>query len=151
MDIKATFTHDYEDSVTAVILQDAWLCDISNTGSKLNADARAISDINMSTSFGITMLTTLNLPLDLSNLYLFLQTCGGISSTFAIGALAKAKFNSNEFNLASLPFPGASFTIPKLFSVSPKFDLKAQAAPDMELDGHFETRIDIASWDVQQP
>lgn len=151
-DIKTTYTHDYEDSLTAVILQDDWSCDLPDYGVNLqaNIDARATANIKMSSSFGLTILATLGTPLDLSQSYLYLRTSGEVSAIFSVDALAKAKFDSGEFSLANLPFPGASFSIPKLFSVGPRFYLKARAEAEIEIDGHFETKVDIASWDFQQ-
>lgn len=98
----------------------------------------------------MTILTALSLPLDLSNSYVFLKTSGEISAIFSIDALAKASFDSKEFALATLPLPGASFRIPQLLTVGPKFVLNAQAVADVQLAGHFETKVEIANWDMQQ-
>lgn len=98
----------------------------------------------------MTIVTTLSPSMDLSNSYLFLKTKGEISTIFTIDALAKASFDSKEFPLATLPLPGASFVIPQLLSGGPKFVLNAQAIGEVQLAGHFETKVDIANWDMQQ-
>ncbi|KAI0202235.1 hypothetical protein F4808DRAFT_468777 [Astrocystis sublimbata] len=87
---------------------------------------------------------------DLSKSYVFLQTAGEVSAIFTIDALVKANFDSKEFPLATLPFPGASFSVPKLLTVGPKFVLNAQAEAEIQLAGHLETKVEIASWNFRQ-
>ncbi|KAI8631028.1 carbohydrate-binding module family 18 [Xylariaceae sp. FL1651] len=151
VNIKPTFTHDYDDSVTAIILDDKWSCK-PNAQTTLSAsiNAKATARIQVSSSFGMTIMTKLGPSLDLTNSYLFLKTKGEISAIFTIDALAKASFDSKDFALATLPFPGASFSVPKLLTVGPKFVLNARATADVQLAGHFETKVDIASWDMRQ-
>jgi chitinase len=151
INIKPTFHHDYSDTVTAIILRDQWDCSI-NPQIKLNAkiDATATASIKLSSSFGMTIITKLGPNMDLRNSYVFLKTSGDISTIFTVDALARTSFDSGEFTLATLPFPGATFSIPKLLTVGPKFVLNAQATADVEIAGHFEAKVDIASWDFRQ-
>ncbi|KAI0436524.1 carbohydrate-binding module family 18 [Xylaria telfairii] len=151
VNIKPTFHHDYEDSVTAIIIQDRWDC-MPNAYTKLHAslEAKAVADIKISSSFGMTIMFNLGDKLDLSKSYVFLQTSGEVSAIFTVDAIAKADFDSKEFPLATLPFPGASFSIPKLLDVGPKFVLNAQAEASIQLAGHLETKVEVASWDFRQ-
>jgi chitinase len=150
INIKPTFHHDYEDSVIAVILRDRWDCK-PNEFTTLHASLEAVAtaDIKISSSFGMTLMFNLG-STDLSKSYVFLKTSGEISAIFTVDAIAKASFDSKEFALATLPFPGASFSIPKLLTVGPKFVLNAQAEAEIQLAGHFETKVEIASWDFRQ-
>lgn len=151
LNIQPKFTHDYSDSVTAIIIKDDWTCKPNEyTTLSTSLNAKAVANIKVSSSFGMTLVFNLAENLDLSNSYLYLKTMGEVNAVFSIDALAKASFDSGEFSIATLPFPGASFTIPKLMTVGPKFILNAQASADVSLAGHFETNVDIASWDFQQ-
>lgn len=125
---------------------------MANAYTKLHAslDAKAVADIKISSSFGMTIMFNLGDKLDLSKSYVFLQTSGEVSAIFTVDAIAKASFDSKEFPLATLPFPGASFSIPKLFTVGPKFVLNAQAEASIQLAGHLETKVEVASWDFRQ-
>ncbi|XDG10594.1 hypothetical protein ABKA04_010209 [Annulohypoxylon sp. FPYF3050] len=151
VNIKPTFTHDYDDSVTAIILNDGWVCKPNaQTTFSASISAKATARIQVSTSFGMTIMTKLGPSLDLSNSYLFLKTKGDVSAIFTIDALVKASYDSGDIALATLPFPVASFSVPKLLAVGPKFVLYAQASGEVEFAGHFETKVDISSWDIRQ-
>ncbi|KAI1412614.1 glycosyl hydrolases family 18-domain-containing protein [Hypoxylon sp. FL1857] len=151
VNIKPTFTHDYEDSVTAIILNDHWSCQPNpQTTISAGISAKATANIKVSSSFGMTIMTRLGPSLDLSNSYLFLKTKGEISAISTIDALLKTSFDSKDFALATVPFRRASFSIPNLLTVGLKFVLNARATADVQLSGHFETKVDIASWDMQQ-
>lgn len=98
----------------------------------------------------MTLIFTLGPSLDLSQSYVYLKTSGEITAIFSIDAMAKASYDSKEFSIVTIPMPGASFTIPNIMTVGPKFVLNAQAAAEVSLAGHFETKVEIASWDFQQ-
>lgn len=153
IEIKPTFTHDYEDSVTAIIMDESWTCK-ANAQTTLSAslNAKAVASIKVSSSFGMTIITKLSAsqPLDLTDSFVFLKTSGEVSAIFTVDALAKVDFDSKEFPLATLPFPGASFTVPKLLQVGPKFVLNARAKGTVEVSAHLESRVEIANWDFQQ-
>lgn len=107
--------------------------------------------MQVATSFGLTLITTLKLPLDLSQSYLYFKNKGDVSAVFTLDAVGKAVFSSGDFKIAGLDnFPGATFSIPSLVTVGPNFILNAAVDAEVTLAGHLESRVDIASWDIQQ-
>lgn len=66
VDVKLEKRHSYEEEVSAVILQEDWTCGAF----KAKIDAVATAGIKMSTSFGITIITTLGPNMDLSNSFM---------------------------------------------------------------------------------
>lgn len=150
--IKPEFTHDIDQSFTAILLREKWgPCKVGSALVSATLDARATANVKVSTSFGLTLITTLRLPLDLSQSYLYFKNKGEVSAIFTLDAVGKAVFKTGDFEIAGLQnFPGASFSIPKLLTVGPNFKLFAAAEAEVSLSGHLESRVDIASWDIQQ-
>lgn len=148
--IKSEFTHDIDQTFTAIILREKWNCDVSDVKISASLDATASAEVKVSTTFGFTLITTLRLPLDLSNSYLYFKNKGEVDAVFTLSAHPKARFESGDFELANIPFPGAGFRIPKLLAVGPTFRLTAAAEAEVALAGKLEARVQIAAWDVQQ-
>ncbi|KAF8252102.1 glycosyl hydrolases family 18 protein-like protein [Wilcoxina mikolae CBS 423.85] len=150
--INPQFTHDIDQSFTAILLQEKWgPCNVGGVDIMATLDARATAKVQVATSFGLTLITTLRLPLDLSQSYLYFKNKGEVSAIFTLDAEGKAIFKTGDFEIAGLQnFPGATFSIPKLLTVGPNFKLFAAAEAEVTLSGHIESRVDIASWAVQQ-
>ena len=116
-----------------------------------NLLAQAKTNVKVSTSFGLTIITKLGTPLDLSQSYLYFKNKGEVSATFTIDAVGRAKFETGDKELLGLQnFPGATFGIPKLLTVGPNFKLYGAVEASVTLAGHLESKVEIAKWDVQQ-
>ncbi|MBE3045832.1 hypothetical protein IMZ48_25465 [Candidatus Bathyarchaeota archaeon] len=74
--ISKEFTHDLHEAYTAKIVDEQFSCP-NYEGYIL---AQALTDIEVSTSFGFTLITTLDTPPDLSKSYLTFQNKGQITS-----------------------------------------------------------------------
>jgi len=153
--IKPEYTHNIDESFTAILVKEEWpSCTLSN-GITVNGhmDVRASAKVKVATSFGLTIIAKLDFPsiLDLSNSYLYFKNRGEVTAIFTLDAEGKAVYKTGDKELVGLQnFPGATFSIPKLLTVGPNFKLYASAEADVTLKGHLESRVDIASWDVQQ-
>lgn len=66
--------------------------------------------------------------------------------------MGKAVFQIGDIEIAGLQnFPGAKCGIPKLLTVGPNFRLYGVVDAEVALACHLESKVKIASWDVQQP
>lgn len=116
-----------------------------------NLLVQAKTNVKVSTSFGLTIITKLGTPLDLSQSYLYFKNKGEVSATFTLDAVGRAVFETGDKELLGLQnFPGATFGIPKLLTVGPNFKLFGAIEASVTLAGHLESRVDIAKWEVQQ-
>ena len=149
--ISVNVRHDYEEEISAILLQEEWNCDINeNTKFFGKVDAVATASVKMSTSFGFTLITTLKFPLDLSQSFLHFDNEGDISAVFTLEALAKLDFDSKVFNLAKIPLPGAGFIIHGIMEIGPSFHLDARVKAGIAISGSVEARVEIASWQIRQ-
>ncbi|KAH8598588.1 hypothetical protein B0O99DRAFT_505946, partial [Bisporella sp. PMI_857] len=142
--IKPTFRHYYTDEISAIILQEDWECQLN--------EAIATTSVRIATSFGLTIVTTLNEGgfLDLSNSFLHFNNEGEITATFTLDAIAKVDFDSKPFNLTKVPLPGAGFRVPGVMTIGPEFILDAQVKAGIAISGHVEAKVEIASWEIRQ-
>jgi chitinase len=148
--ITQEFKHTLDTTFTAKLIEESRDCNIKGVDVEANLLVEALTDVHVSTSFGLTIITTLSLPLDLSQSYLYFKNEGSVSAVFTLDALGRAAF-SREVELLNLAnFPGATFSIPKLVTIGPNFRLMGQVDADITLAGHVESRANIASWSVQQ-
>lgn len=150
--IKPTYTHRLKEESTIILLREQWgPCNIRGVDVQGQLDARVRTTVDVQTSFGITIITTLQLPLDLSNSYLHFKNQGDIYSVFSLEAMAQAKFELRDREIFGLQnFPGATFSIPKLLTVGPNFKIYAGMEAEVTFRGRLESRVDIAKWDIQQ-
>ncbi|KAI9766214.1 MAG: hypothetical protein M1839_005004 [Geoglossum umbratile] len=150
-EIKPQFTHNIDSSFTAKLIDETWDCNIKGVDLHAKLLAEALAHVKVATSFGLTIITTLKLPLDLSQSYLYFKNKGDISATFILDAFGKAIFQTGDIELLGLQnFPGATFSIPKLLTVGPNFRLFGAVDAEVTLSAHLESKVQIASWEVQQ-
>lgn len=151
-DIKPEFTHDLDTTFTAILIKEQWgPCKVKGADVQANLLAQAKTNVKVATSFGLTIITKLGTPLDLSQSYLYFKNKGEVSAIFTLDAVGRAKFETGDKELLGLQnFPGATFGIPKLLTVGPNFKLFGAVEASVTLAGHLESRVDIAKWDVQQ-
>ena len=150
--IKPEFTHDIDTTFTAILVKQQWgPCKVKGADVQANLLAQAKTNVKVSTSFGLTIITKLGTPLDLSQSFLYFKNKGEVSAIFTFDAVGRAKFETGDKELLGLQnFPGATFGIPKLLTVGPNFRLFGAVEASVTLAGHLESRVDIAKWDVQQ-
>ena len=151
-DIKPEFTHKIDTTFTAKLIDETWgPCDVGGVDVEAKLLAQALASVQVATSFGFTLITKLSLPLDLSQSYLYFKNKGDVSATFTLDAVGRAKFGTGDIEIGGLEnFPGATFGIPKLLTVGPNFKLFGAVDAEVTLSGHLESKVQIASWDVQQ-
>ncbi|RMZ83679.1 hypothetical protein DV738_g1033, partial [Chaetothyriales sp. CBS 135597] len=145
VNIKVDKRHDYEEEISAIILQEEWQC--GNFQAKI--DAIATAAIKMSTSFGFTLITTLP-ELDLKNSFLHFNNEGSVEAVFTLDALMKMDWDSEEFTMVPLPIPGGTFNIPGIVKIGPSLDLNARFKAGISVAGRIEARAAIADWEIRQ-
>ena len=142
-EINREFTHDLQETYTAKIVEEQLTCP-NYDGYIL---AQALTAVEVSTSFGFTLITTLDTPPDLSKSYLTFQNKGRIQSVFTLEAFINAHYDSGEIELLKLPFPGTGFRIPGIVTVGPALALKGRLEASASISATMEARLDVASWD----
>ncbi len=148
--ITREFSHNIDEIFTAKIVDERWSCNISGVDVEASILAQALMHVQVSTSFGFTLITKLSLPLDLSQSYLYFTNNGEVTATFTLEALAKVAYNSGDREILQLPFPGATFRIPKLVTIGPNFRLLGSMDASLTLSATIESQVDIAKWNIQQ-
>lgn len=150
--IKPEFTHNIDTTFTAILIKEQWgPCKVKGVDVQANLLAQAQTNVKVATSFGLTLITKLALPLDLSQSYLYFKNKGEVSATFTLDAVGRASFETGDKELLGLQnFLGATFGIPKLLTVGPNFRLFGAVEASVTLASHFESKVDIAKWEIQQ-
>ncbi|KAI4634170.1 uncharacterized protein J4E87_001340 [Alternaria ethzedia] len=153
--IEKEFTHDVNEQFIAKIIDDKVEC---GTGpAKFNAHVlvQALTDVEISTSFGFTLITKLNFDnpggsLDLSQSYLTFSNSGKVTAVFTLEAMIKVSYESGEKTILTLPFPGATFRVPGIVTIGPSVRVVGEFNAGLTLSAEIETKIDLAEWDVRQ-
>lgn len=88
-----------------------------------NIKATVSAHLQVDTSFGVTIITTLAFPPDLSNSYLYFKNKGSVTAKFQLDAVASLTYSSGDIHMIGLDdFPGATFRVPgKPFSCKEQF------------------------------
>lgn len=151
-DISPKYTHNLNTAFTAKLIDQTWDgCEINGAKITASLSAKAQASVDVATSFGLTIIAKLNIPLDLSQSYLYFKNQGDVSAIFSIDALGKAVFTTGDIDIVGLQnFPGATFSIPKLLTIGPNFRLVGSVDAEVTLAGHVESKVQIAKWEVQQ-
>ncbi|ORY68195.1 glycosyl hydrolases family 18-domain-containing protein [Pseudomassariella vexata] len=149
-EIKREFTYNYEDTLTAKLIDETWQCNRDGVGYEGHLLAQALLKVNIQTSFGFTLIVTkLSLPLDLSQSYLTFYNKGEITGVLTLEAVAKFSYHKGEV-IVNIPFPGASFTIPGIAVIGPQLTVEGSIDASLTLAGKVETRLEFANWEVRQ-
>lgn len=145
-------SHSINQEVTAILMQEQWQCNIKGVEVAANLDVRVNTKINVATSFGLTIITKLDVVrgLDLSNSFLFFKNKGSVTAGFSLDALASASFTTNDMTLIGLSsFPGITKPIPGLIkSIGPDFQLNARIDAFISIEAHLDANIELANWDT---
>ncbi|GKT56242.1 hypothetical protein ColTof3_03581 [Colletotrichum tofieldiae] len=146
IDVKVEKRHDYEEEVSAIILKEDWTCGPF----RAKIDAVATAAIEMSTSFGITIITELGPNMDLSRSYIHFNNEGSIEAILTIDALMKMEWDSGVFTIVPLPIPGGNFKITGIVQLGPRFDLNARFKAGVSIEGRIEAKAELANWEIRQ-
>ncbi len=149
--IRPDYTHDIDTTFTAILVEEEWgVCRVEGADFQANLLAQAKTNVKVSRSFCLTIITKLETPLDLSQSYLYFNNRGEVSATFTLDAVGRAKLETGDKELLGLQnFPGATFGLPKLLTLGPNFKLFGAVEASVALASLLESRIDIAKWDFQ--
>lgn len=148
--ITKEFTHDLDQIFTAKIVDDSWSCGSGEAKFDGHVLVQALTHVKVSTSFGFTLITKLSLPLDLSQSYLTFSNNGEVTATFTLEALARVRYDTGDREILTLPFPGATFRVPGIVTIGPSVRVVGSFDAGLTLSAEIETKVDIASWEVQQ-
>ncbi|KAI9150010.1 Chitotriosidase-1 [Paramyrothecium foliicola] len=163
IDVRIEKKHDYEEEMSIIILQEEWECG----NFKAKVDAVATAGIQLSTSFGITIITTLGPDMDLSKSFIHFNNEGNIEAVFTLDALMKMDWDSDVFTITPIPIPGGTWTIYGIATsefgsttsetfeltwtlVGPRFDLNARFRAGVSLEGRIEAKAEMANWRIRQ-
>jgi chitinase len=149
-EIKREFTYNYEDTLTAKLIDETWQCTRDGVGYEGHIIAQALLKVNIATSFGFTLIVTkLTAPLDMSQSYLTFYNKGEITGVLTLEAVAKFSYHKGDVIL-NIPFPGASFKIPGIATIGPQLTVEGSVDASVTLAGKVETRLEFANWEVRQ-
>lgn len=149
--IKTGVAHTVDESFTATLIDKTWSCTIGGVDVDAKLLVAATAHVQVDTSFGLTIITTLGVPPDLSKSYLYFKNKGNVEAIFTLDALGEAKFETQDWKLGGLDnFPGATLRVPGIATIGPNFILYASADASLVLSGHLESKVTLATWDVRQ-
>ncbi|KAF2261303.1 hypothetical protein CC78DRAFT_535764 [Lojkania enalia] len=146
-------THTIDEEFTAILLQEKTTCTYKGARLDANLDVRVNAKVRVDTSFGVTIITKLDLNrgLDLSNSYLFFRNKGSVTAGFSLDALASIGWESGDITLLGLSsFPGLTLSIPGIMTLGPDFKLNAALEAQVVIAAHVDANIELASWDVHE-
>jgi chitinase len=144
--------HSVDETLTVILINEQYgPCNFKGVDVQANIKAEARANVKVSTSFGLTIVSTLTIPPDLSSSHLYFKNNGEVSATFTVDALTSATFKTDDIELYGLDqFPGATFTVPGILTVGPNFRLFGAVDASVEIAGHLQADVAIGSWDIQQ-
>lgn len=149
-EIKREFTHKYDDTLTAKLIDESWSCSKGDVNYEGHLLAQALLKVKIESSFGFTLIVTkLSLPLDLSQSYLTFYNKGEITGVLTLEAVAKVFYEKSDV-IINLPFPGASFKIPGIATIGPQLTVEGSIDASLALAGKIESRLEFAKWEVRQ-
>lgn len=146
------YSHSINEKLTAVLIDEQWgPCPLGPASVQANLNAKVQAEVKVDTNFGLTIISTLAFPPDLSKSYLYFRNKGEVTAKFTLDAIASIKYDTGPRELFGLDtFPGATFTVPGILTVGPNFKLMASLEASVIFAGHLESQVNIASWEVQQ-
>ncbi|KAL2869898.1 glycosyl hydrolases family 18-domain-containing protein [Aspergillus lucknowensis] len=128
-------------------------CDVGGVQAQANIKSSITAELEVETSFGLTIITTLSLHdgLDLSKSYLYFKNAGEVKAIFELDAVASLTYSTGDIKLIGLDnFPGATFRVPGVVTIGPNLAVYASADASLVLAGHLEAAVTLASWEIQQ-
>ncbi|KAL3708715.1 hypothetical protein TMatcc_006699 [Talaromyces marneffei ATCC 18224] len=142
--------HHVDETLQIILMDEQYgPCPFGVTQANIRATLEA--NVQVDTSFGITIIVTLGSPLDLSNSYLYFKNKGKVTAQFQVDAVASISWNSGDIKLIGLDnFPGATFRVPGVVTIGPNMAVYASADASVTLSAHLQAEVNIVSWDIQQ-
>ncbi|CCD44019.1 hypothetical protein BofuT4_P062290.1 [Botrytis cinerea T4] len=142
-------THSVSETLNVILLDETYQCTISDVDVSAKLLVEAQTSVDIDTSFGLTMIATLGIKVDLSGSYLWFKNSGTVEALFMIDALVSAQYDTGDVELFGLENFGATFAIPGIVTVGPNFKLYGSVNFDLSLSGQFEAHVALADWDTQ--
>lgn len=126
-------------------------CPVGPAQAQANVRSSITAEIDVETSFGLTIITTLKDGMDLSRSYLYFRNAGEVNAKFELDAVASLTYSTGDIKLLGLDdFPGATFRVPGVVTVGPNLAVYASADASLVVAGHLEAAVTLASWEIQQ-
>lgn len=126
-------------------------CPVGGAQAQANVRASITAEIDVETSFGLTIITTLKDGMDLSRSYLYFRNAGEVNAKFELDAVASLTYSTGDIKLLGLDdFPGATFRVPGVVTIGPNLAVYASADASLVVAGHLEAAVTLASWEIQQ-
>ena len=144
-------SHSIDEDLTIVLLREQFgPCNIKGVQVEAGLNVKCNVHAQVDTNFGLTLISTLAFPPDLSNSYLYFRNEGEITAKFSLDAIATASFSTGDIELFGLENFGATFSVPGILTVGPNFRIFGAVDGQVTLAGHLESQVNIAKWDVKQ-
>ncbi|KAJ5326544.1 hypothetical protein MYU51_014673 [Penicillium brevicompactum] len=144
--------HKVNEKVELILIdQQFGPCPVGKAQAQANIKSTITAEIDVETSFGLTIITTLTKGMDLSRSYLYFRNAGEVNARFELDAVASLTYSTGDIKLLGLDdFPGATFRVPGVVTVGPNLAVYASADASLVLAGHLEADVTLASWEIQQ-
>ena len=94
--VSPSHTHNLDETFTAILVREEFECPVGGVTVRANVLAQAQGHVQVSTTFGLTIITKLSLPLDLSQSYLYFANKGKVEAIFTMDALAQVQYSSGD-------------------------------------------------------
>lgn len=148
---EVEFKYSYRDDFIVKLIEERYgPCNINGVEVSASLDVKAEAHVEVDTTYGFTLITTLDFPPDLSNSYLFFRNRGEATAKFTVDALATATFRSGDFEFLSADKFGAAFTVPGILTIGPNFKLLGSVDGEVSVSGNLQAQVKLADWDVRQ-
>ncbi|KAB2569030.1 Chitotriosidase-1 [Lasiodiplodia theobromae] len=148
---EVEFKYSYRDDFIVKLIEERYgPCNINGVEVSASLDVKAEAHVEVDTTYGFTLITTLDFPPDLSNSYLFFRNRGEATAKFTVDALATATFRSGGFEFLSADKFGAAFTVPGILTIGPNFKLLGSVDGEVSVSGNLQAQVKLADWDVRQ-
>ncbi|PLN83775.1 glycosyl hydrolases family 18-domain-containing protein [Aspergillus taichungensis] len=151
-EVTEELNHKVNEKVELVLIdQQFGPCPVGPAQAQANIKSTITAELDVETSFGLTIITTLHDGLNLSNSYLYFKNKGEVKARFELDAVASLTYSTGDIKLIGLDdFPGATFRVPGVVTVGPNLAVYASADASLVVSGHLEAAVTLASWEVQQ-
>ncbi|KAI9370921.1 hypothetical protein BJX61DRAFT_548662 [Aspergillus egyptiacus] len=151
-EVTKELNHHVNEKVELLLIdQQFGPCPVGPAQAQANIRSSITAEIDVETSFGLTIITTLQEGMDLSRSYLYFRNAGEVNAKFELDAVASLTYSTGDIKLLGLDdFPGATFRVPGVVTIGPNLAVYASADASLVVAGHLEAAVTLASWEIQQ-